>query len=82
MDAISSNDKVKLTELCDSGVEILQQVADLKEGLSETVKALAAELSVKPAVLNKMLRLAFKANLAEEREGLDEVELLLEAAGR
>ena len=51
-------------------------------GLSETVKAIAEEMEVKPTQLNKALRIAFKASISEEREAFDEIEDILAAAGR
>ena len=82
MEALSSNDKTKITEFCDAAVNILQQIADLKEGLADTTKTLAGELDVKPASLTKMANIAFKGNLDDVRDGLTEVEELLAAAGR
>ena len=82
LESISANDKVRLREVFDAGVGILQEVETLKAGLADTLKSLAEELDVKPSVLNKALRIAFKANLADQKDAIDEVEILLEAAGR
>lgn len=79
---ITGNDKVKIRTFLDEGVDILQRIEDLKEGLKEATKALAEELDIKPAVLNKALNASFKNNLADAREVIDDVEIILHAGGR
>ena len=49
---------------------------------AETVKAIAEELDVKAAHLNKAIKIAHKATLQDERDKLVEIEDILEAAGR
>jgi|APCry1669189440_1035222.scaffolds.fasta_scaffold11567_3 BMFP domain-containing protein YqiC len=83
---LNSNDKAKLKNLIDSGTQVLGDVANLKEGLKETVAAVAEEMDLKPAVLNKAIRVAYKMNqnkndLVSGREELDEVEQILLEAG-
>jgi len=48
----------KLKQVINEGVTVLQEVTDLQEGLKETVKAVAEELDIKPAKLNKAIRVA------------------------
>lgn len=79
---ISGNDKVKIRTFLDEGVDILQRIEDLKEGLKEATKALAEELDIKPTVLTKALNASFKNNLADAREIIDDVEIILHAGGR
>ena len=43
------------------GVQVSQEIKDLREGLSDTVKAVAQELDMKTSVLNKAIRVAHKA---------------------
>jgi len=78
----SAEDKRRLTELVDEGVTILQEIEDLKGGLSDTVKSISEEVDVKPAMLNKAIRVAFKRNLHKERESYEELEDLLETIQR
>lgn len=82
LENISSNDKARLRETIDSGVGILQEIETLKGGLSDTLKALAEEMDIKPVILSRAVRAAFKSNIAEQKEQFDTVEFLLEAAGR
>lgn len=72
----------RLKQLISEGCQVKQEVEDLNEGLKETVKAIAEELDVKPSQLNKAIRIAHKASMAEERAAMDEIEDILEAAGR
>ena len=72
----------RLKQLVNDGVSILQECDDLKVGLAETVKAIAEELEVKPAQLNKVIKISYKANLNQVRGDFEEVESLLEQIGR
>lgn len=78
----SAEDKAKLTRLINEGVQVTTEIQTLKEGLSETVKAIAEEMDMKPAVLQKAIRIAHKSSLGEERNKMTEVEEVLEAVGR
>lgn len=79
---LSSNDRVRLNDFMDSGLKILQEVEDLKEGLKDTTKALAEEFDIKPGILTQALNRARKSNLDEARDTLDLVESILQATGR
>ena len=50
-------EKAKLERLVNEGVTVLQEVTDLQEGLKDTVKAVAEELNMKPALINKAISL-------------------------
>lgn len=82
LDTLSANDKVRLKDFMDQGLKVLQEVQDLNDGLKDTAKNLAEEFDVKPGVLMKALRVAFKSSLDEEKEKVDMVENILEASGR
>lgn len=79
---ISRDDKQKLNSFMDAGMKVLQEVSDLKEGLRDTAKTLAEEFDTKPGTLMKALNAAFKANIEEQKTGLEEVESILIATGR
>ncbi len=72
----------RLRQLVIDGVQVLQEVEDLKEGLSETVKAIAEELEVKPSQLMKVIKTSHKSDLNQKREDFDELEEMLNAIGR
>ena len=61
---------------------VQQECEDLKGGLRDTVRAIAEEIDVKPAVLNKAISVAHKAKLAETRQDFEDMETILETVGR
>lgn len=84
---LSDNDKARLQELINQGVQVMQDIKVMKDGLSETVDSVSEELDIKKNVLNKAIRVAFKMSenrdeLADGREELDEVEEILLATGK
>ncbi len=82
IDAINPEEKAKLIQLVDEGCSVLQEVDDLKGGLKDTVKAIAEELDIKPAVLNKAISIAHKARLQEAKQDFEDVETVLQTVGR
>lgn len=64
------------------GCNVMDEIEVLKGGLSDTVKAIAEELDIKPAQLNKAIKIAYKNSLDEEKGKLSEIEDILAAAGR
>jgi hypothetical protein len=78
---LSQDDQRKLNEFMDAGLRILQDQADLREGLSEKAKDLATHLDIKPGLLMKSLRSAFKQTLAADKEVMEGVEDILEITG-
>ena len=68
----------KLETLIKEGSTVLQEVEDLQEGLKETVKAIAEELSLKPSIINKAIKIAFKGNWTAHNEDFEEVEAILD----
>ena len=75
-------EKARLTQLVNEGTRVMQEVDDLKEGLRDTVKAIAEEMSVKPSVLNKAIRTAYKSNWQEQLTDIGELEGILESVGK
>lgn len=82
MRTLTTEEKAKLKNIVDEGVKILQEIQDLKEGLSDTVKAVAEELDIKPSLLNKSIRAAHKRDIGEQKNNLSDVEDLLVTIGR
>jgi len=82
IDNLSSEDKAKLTQLVDEGMQVLQEVDDLKGGLRDTIKSIADEMDIKPSVLNKAISLAHKAKLSEARQEFEDVEHVLTTVGK
>jgi transposase-like protein len=74
--------KVKLTQLINEGISVIQEVETLNEGLNDTVKAIAEELEIKPAILKKAIKVAYKQRLGETNEENEELNNILETVGK
>ena len=76
----TNDDQLKLRTVITEGVRIKREAKDVSEGFSDTVKHIAKELDIKPALINATVAAALKDNLEEQKENLDGVEELLEIA--
>ena len=47
----NQDEKLKLTQIINEGMTVMQEVEDLTAGLNETVKAIAEEFEIKPGLL-------------------------------
>ena len=70
-------EKAKLERLITEGGNVLRDVEDLKEGLKETVKAVAEELQIKPSVINKAISIAHKDNWKDHEQEWNDIEMIL-----
>ncbi len=75
-------EKAKLERLISEGVQIQYEVESLQEGLKETVKAVAEELNVKPALITKAIKIAHKGNWNEVYSDFDDLETILVTVGK
>lgn len=80
--SFKQEDITRIKQLILEGGQTLQEIEDLNEGLNDTIKAIAEEIEVKPAQLKKAIKVAHKNSMMEEREKLDEIEDILDAAGK
>ena len=78
----SGAEKQKLTHIINEGMGVLQEIEDLTEGLNDTVKAVAEELQVKPAVLKKAIKIAQKSKLTDTNAEHEELNTILESVGK
>jgi len=78
----SSEQKAKLTQVVNEGITVMQEVEDLNAGLSDTIKAVAEEMEIKPGILKKAVRIAFKAKLTDENADHEDLNTILETVGR
>ena len=74
--------KIKLTQIINEGMSVMQEVEDLTAGLNDTIKAIAEELEIKPATLKKAIKIAHKAKLGETNRDHDELNTILETVGK
>mgnify|MGYP000844565866 FL=1 len=72
----------RLKRIIQEGEQVLYEVEALNTGLRETVKAIAEEMDLRPAILNKAIKVAHKANFGEESDKFDELETILAAVGK
>jgi hypothetical protein len=77
----SGDEKAKIKKLFAEGIQVMGEVNALNEGLTDTIKSIAEELDMKPGVLKKALRIAYKNKFADEQDALTEVEEVLQVAG-
>ena len=78
----SSEQKAKLTQVVNEGIAVMQEVEDLSAGLSDTIKAVAEEMEIKPSILKKAVRIAYKSKLTDENADHEDLNTILETAGR
>ena len=75
-------EKAKLERLVNEGVTVLQEVTDLQEGLKETVKAVAEELNMKSALINKAIKIAQKGDWHKVADEFEDLETLVATVGK
>jgi len=78
----NGDQKIKLTQLINEGMQVMHEVDTLNAGLNDTIKAVAEELNIKPAVLKKAVKVAHKAELGKTRQDHELLETILETAGK
>jgi transposase-like protein len=76
-----AEEKAKLQKLVQEGVTVMQEVEDLQTGLKETVKAVAEELDMKPALINKAIKIAQKRDWESHADAYDDLETLIATLG-
>ena len=74
--------KKKLEQLFKEGISVMSEVEVLNEGLADTIKAIAEEMEIKPSILKKAVRTAYKVNFQQASEDYDLLETILETVGR
>ena len=74
--------KIKLTQLVNEGMAVMHEIETLQGGLTDTIKAVAEELEVKPSVLKKAIRIAHKASLGQTNKEHEELNDILETVGK
>ena len=75
-------EQAKLKRIVDEGSNVLQEIEDLNAGLKDTVKAVSEELEVKPAIINKAIKIAHKGEWSKYSEAFDSLENLIIAVGK
>jgi hypothetical protein len=74
--------KIKLTQIINEGMAVMHEIDTLQGGLNDTIKAIAEELEIKPAVLKKAIRVAHKAEFGKTKQDQELLETILETVGK
>ena len=78
----NGDQKIKLTQIINEGMQVLHEIDTLQGGLNDTIKAIAEELEVKPAILKKAIKLAHKDEFGKEKQDHETLETILETVGK
>lgn len=76
-----AEEKAKLQKLVQEGITVMQEIEDLQTGLKETVKAVAEELDIKPALINKAIKVAQKRDWEKHADYFEDLETLVATLG-
>jgi predicted regulator of amino acid metabolism with ACT domain len=79
--AFGAPEQAKIKQIISEGVTVMQEIADLTEGLNETIKAVAEELEVKPSVIRKAIRIAQKDQWDQVWREFDDLETIVDISG-
>lgn len=74
-------EKAKLERLVKEGVSVMQEVDDLTSSLKDTIKSVAEELNVKPAIINKAIKIAMKRDWTKHQDAFEDLETLVATLG-
>ena len=74
--------KLKLTQIINEGMQVMHEIETLTGGLNDTIKAVAEELEIKPSILKKAVKTAYKARLGETNKENEELNTILETVGK
>jgi predicted regulator of amino acid metabolism with ACT domain len=74
-------EQAKIKQIISEGVTVMTEIADLTEGLNDTIKAVAEELEVKPSVIKKAIRIAQKDQWDQVFREFDDLETIVDISG-
>ena len=80
--SFTAEQKAKLTQLINEGMQVMHEVETLNGGLADTVKAISEELEIKPAVLKKAIKIAHKAEFGKAQQDHELLETILTTVGK
>lgn len=78
----SAEQKLKLNQLINEGMQVLHEVETLQSGLTDTIKAVAEELNIKSTVLKKAIKVAHKAEFGKTQKEQELLETILTTVGK
>jgi hypothetical protein len=78
----SGDQTKKLESMINEGMAVMQEIETLTGGLNDTIKAVAEELEIKPGILKKAIRLAYKSEFGREQQDHELLETILTQVGK
>ena len=78
----NGDQKIKLTQIINEGMQVMHEIETLTGGLNDTVKAIAEELDIKPNILKKAIKLAHKSEFGREQQDHELLEQILTTVGK
>lgn len=78
----NQDEKTKLTQIVNEGLSVLNEIETLNGGLNDTIKAIAEELDIKPSILKKAVKTAYKSSLTQTNQDHEDLNTILETVGR
>ena len=80
--SFNGDQKIKLTQIINEGMQVMHEIDTLQGGLNDTIKAVAEELEIKPAVLKKAIKIAHQAEFGKAKQDHELLETILETVGK
>ena len=78
----NAEEQARLKKLIDEGMQVTYEMETLREGLRDTVKAIAEEMDLKPGIINKAIKIAQKGDWARVYDEFDDLETLVVTVGK
>lgn len=78
----NAEERAKLTQLINEGIQVMHEVETLNGALSDTIKAVAEELEIKPSILKKAIRVAHKVEFDKTQQEQELLETILSSTGK
>ena len=78
----TAEQKAKLTQIINEGMQVMHEIETLNGGLTDTIKAVAEEMEITPAMLKKAIRIAHKAEFGKEQQDHELLEQILTTVGK
>ena len=80
--SFNGEQKLKLTQIINEGMQVMHEIETLTGGLSDTIKSIADEMEIKPGVLKKAIKLAHKSEFGREQSDHELLETILTTVGK
>jgi hypothetical protein len=77
----NGDEKDRLKDLVREGIQVMREIETLNEGMSDTIKNMAKEFEVKPSLIKRAIRTAYKAEWDQAELDHQQLESILDAVG-